>query len=148
MGYRPFGADDGTRTRDPHLGKAICNNFAASGLMDSPTFYRAFDLPLLILTYLSWPRLVRFRGTRATDFRTTCTTETALRGELLVRQRGGTLRLVEPRANTVERSVRVDVAELPHLVLRLLDLAETSLHSRGRPFGMDRIDVGHVDVHN
>ena len=48
----------------------------------------------------------------------------------------------------MKRSVRVDVGEFPHLVLRLLDLAEASLHSRGRPLGTDRIGVGHVDVHN
>ena len=40
-----FGADDGIRTRDPHLGKAICNNFATCDFIHLPMFYWAFDLP-------------------------------------------------------------------------------------------------------
>jgi hypothetical protein len=39
--------DDGIQTRDPHLGKVICNNFAASDFTHLPMFYWAFDLPEL-----------------------------------------------------------------------------------------------------
>jgi hypothetical protein len=56
------------------------------------------------------------------------------------------LGLVAPRADTVKRPVRIDIAELSHPVLRLLDFAETPLHSRGRPLGTDSVGVGYVEI--
>jgi hypothetical protein len=40
-----FGADDGIRTRDPHLGNVIWHNSATSHFIHSSMFYWAFDLP-------------------------------------------------------------------------------------------------------
>ena len=40
-----FGADDGIRTRDPHLGNVICHNCATSDFIHLSMFYWAFGLP-------------------------------------------------------------------------------------------------------
>ena len=55
-----FGADDGIRTRDPHLGKVIWHNSVTSHFIHSSMFCWALDLPLLATMYRYWPRLVRF----------------------------------------------------------------------------------------
>jgi hypothetical protein len=69
------GADDGIRTRDPHLGNVIWHNSATSYFIHSSMSCWAFDLPLLVAMNRYWSRVVRFRGAHSTDFRTTCTTQ-------------------------------------------------------------------------
>ena len=54
------GADDGIRTRDPHLGNVIWHNSATSYFIHSSMSCWAFDLPLLVAMNRYWSRVVRF----------------------------------------------------------------------------------------